>query len=52
MAGVWIFAENREQTLELLNVGRQLAAEMETGVSALLWYDHERAGDYIFHGAD
>ena len=52
MAGVWIFAENREQTLELLNVGRQLAAKMETGVSALLLYDHERAGDYISHGAD
>ena len=36
MAGIWIFAENREQTLELLNIGRQLAAKMGTTVSAFL----------------
>ena len=52
MAGVWIFAENQEQSLELLNVGRQIAIKMETGLSALLWYEHERAGEFIARGAD
>ncbi len=52
MAGVWIFAENHEQTLELLNIGRQLAAEMGTTVSALLCRGHDRADDYINRGAD
>jgi len=52
MAGVWIFAENHERTLEMLNIGRQLAAEMGTQVSALICRDHDRAHDYINHGAD
>lgn len=52
MAGVWIFAENHERTLEMLNIGRQLAAEMGTQVSVLICRDHDRAHDYINHGAD
>jgi electron transfer flavoprotein alpha subunit len=52
MPGVWIFAENREQTLELLNIGRQLALKMGTHVSALLFNDREQAQDYITCGAD
>jgi electron transfer flavoprotein alpha subunit len=52
MAGVWIISENREQTLELLNIGRQLATKIGTNVSVLLSQDRERAGDYINHGAN
>jgi electron transfer flavoprotein alpha subunit len=52
VAGILIFAENREQTLELLNIGRQLAAQMGTHVSTLLYRDSDRAQDYIERGAD
>ena len=52
MAGIWIFAENRVQTLELLNVGGLLAAKMGTIVSALLPGKAEGARDYLAHGAD
>ena len=52
MAGIWIIAENREQTLELLNIGRELATKMGVQISAFLSQDRERAQDYIHHGAD
>jgi electron transfer flavoprotein alpha subunit len=52
MAGIWIFAEKREQVLELLNIGRRLAAKTGTTVSALLPGNPEAARDYIAHGAD
>jgi electron transfer flavoprotein alpha subunit len=52
MAGIWIFAENREQTLELLNIGRRLATKMGTTVSALLAGNRDAAPDYIAHGTD
>jgi electron transfer flavoprotein alpha subunit len=52
MAGVWIISENRERALELLNIGRQLAAKMGTHVSALLYQDREEVQDCINHGAD
>lgn len=52
MAGVWILAENRGQTLELLNIGRNLASKMGTKLAAFLWQDRELAGEYISHGAD
>jgi electron transfer flavoprotein alpha subunit len=52
MAGIWIYAENREQTLELLNIGRRLAIKMGTTVSALLAGNRDAAPDYIAHGAD
>jgi electron transfer flavoprotein alpha subunit len=52
MAGIWIYAENREQTLELLNIGRGLAAKMGTTVSALLAGNRDAAPDYIARGAD
>jgi electron transfer flavoprotein alpha subunit len=52
MAGVWILAENREHTLELLNIGRSLAAQMGTKLSAFLRQDGDPAGDFIAHGAD
>jgi electron transfer flavoprotein alpha subunit len=52
MAGVWVFAEKREQTLELLNIGRRLASQMGSQLSALLCHDRERSLDYIACGAD
>jgi electron transfer flavoprotein alpha subunit len=52
MAGVWVFAENREQTFELLNIGRSMADKLGAGLTALLCRDHEAAGDYTARGAD
>jgi electron transfer flavoprotein alpha subunit len=52
MAGVWIIADNREQTLELLTIGREIATTLGTKLTALLWQDRESADDYISHGAD
>ena len=52
MAGVWVFAENRELTLELLSIGRTLAAEIGTTLSAFLVGDREKAKDYISRGAN
>jgi electron transfer flavoprotein alpha subunit len=52
MAGILIFADTREQTLELLNVGRRLAADMKTALSAFLLHDPDGAGDFISRGAD
>lgn len=37
MAGIWIFAENRGQALELLSMARSLADELNTKVTALLF---------------
>lgn len=36
MAGVWIFAENKEQTMELLSAGRSLAGKMRVKLSAVI----------------
>ncbi len=52
MAGVWIFGENKRQTLELLAGGRTLADRLGTRLSALVCRDREEARDYIAHGAD
>jgi electron transfer flavoprotein alpha subunit len=52
MAGIWIYADNREQSLELLNIGRRLAEETGTTLSALLAGNLDAAPDYIAHGAD
>lgn len=51
MAGIWVFAENREQTMELLNAGKSLAADFATKLTAFA-RDRESARDYIGHGAD
>lgn len=51
MAGVWVFAENREQTLELLNAGKNLADDLGTKLVAFA-RDNELAQEYITHGAD
>jgi electron transfer flavoprotein alpha subunit len=52
MAGIWIISENRGQTLELLNIGREIAAKMGTRVSTLFSQDREQARDTIDRGAD
>jgi len=52
MAGIWIIAENREQTLELLNIGRELSEKMGTQISVFISHDRENAQDYIKFGAD
>jgi electron transfer flavoprotein alpha subunit len=52
MAGIWIYADNREQSLELLNIGRSLAVKMGTTLTALLAGDRNTAPDYVAHGAD
>jgi len=52
MAGIWVLAENRVQTLELLNVAAGLAKETGTTVSAFLWTEPKLAEEYIAHGAD
>jgi electron transfer flavoprotein alpha subunit len=52
MAGVWILAESRSQTLELLNVAVGLAEKLGTQVTAFLTDDPQFAREYIAHGAD
>jgi hypothetical protein len=34
MAGIWVFAESRDQTLELLNAGRELADKLSSRLAA------------------
>ncbi|OPY88771.1 MAG: Acryloyl-CoA reductase electron transfer subunit beta [Smithella sp. PtaU1.Bin162] len=52
MSGIWIIAEKKEHALELLTIGRVLAAQMETKLSAFLWKDQNVPEDYIACGAD
>jgi len=52
MAGVWVFAQRCEQSLELLSIGRQLATRMGTKLVAFLQQDMARAKDLIAQGAD
>jgi electron transfer flavoprotein alpha subunit len=52
MPGVWVLAENRAQTLELLTIGRSMAMKMKTSLSVFLCQDRESPGDYAACGAD
>lgn len=52
MAGIWIYADNRQQVLELLNIGNQLAFKMGVSLCALVPGDASSAKDYISCGAD
>jgi electron transfer flavoprotein alpha subunit len=52
MAGVWIFAENKEQTMELLNAGRSLAGKMGVKLSVMIVKDRVTAQECIACGAD
>ncbi len=51
MAGIWVFAEGRELTLELLTAGKSLAAELNTGLASFA-VSNEIAREAISHGAD
>ncbi|MGA2937271.1 MAG: electron transfer flavoprotein subunit alpha/FixB family protein [Syntrophobacteraceae bacterium] len=51
MAGIWVFAEGRDQTLELLGAGRDIADKLSAKVAAFA-VGGELARDYIDGGAD
>lgn len=51
MAGVWILAESREQTLELLSAGKDLAAQLGAKVAAFA-LNSQLAEEYISCGSD
>jgi electron transfer flavoprotein alpha subunit len=52
MAGIWIFAENRSQALELLSIARSLADELNTKVSALVFKGGPDEQELLDCGAD
>ncbi len=53
MAGVWVFGENHAQSLELLNIGRRVASELDTKLTCLVLSEPDTpAQDYIDYGAD
>ncbi len=51
MAGIWVFAEDLEQTRELLGAGTELAGKLGTKLAAFAG-DGELARQYIVFGAD
>jgi electron transfer flavoprotein alpha subunit len=51
MPGIWVFGEGRDQTLELLNAGRNAAKAFETKLVAFT-PNRPLAQEYIAHGAD
>lgn len=51
MSGIWVIAENHRETLELMNVGRELAEKMHTEISVFLPSTRERAPEYLALGA-
>jgi electron transfer flavoprotein alpha subunit len=52
MAGIWIFAENRGQALELLSMARSLADDLNTKVCALVFKDGQDEQEVMDCGAD
>lgn len=52
MAGVWLLAETHELMLELLNIGRELADQLGTKITAFSWDSKGKAQEYITSGAD
>lgn len=51
MAGIWILAENREEIMELLNKGRELAQVLKQNLGVFT-ASREAADEYIAAGAD
>lgn len=51
MSGIWILADNRQLTLELISIGRQLADEMKSGLTVFLYSERE-AAEYFACGAE
>ncbi|HEY5497645.1 MAG TPA: electron transfer flavoprotein subunit alpha/FixB family protein [Syntrophales bacterium] len=52
MAGILVIAEKRELVWELLNIGRQLASQAATTLTAVVTDQEEYAQNHIAHGAD
>jgi len=52
MAGIWIFGETRERTLELLTAGTCLAEASGQTVSVILRGDESLGKEYLSRGAD
>jgi len=52
MAGVWVLAENQEQGLELLTIGRELASKLGTKLVSIIIQNHSQAQECIDCGAD
>ena len=52
--GVWVYSENKDLAIEMLNKGSELANKLQTKLSALLiGYDvKSRANELISFGAD
>ena len=51
MPGIWVFGEGRDQTLELLNAGKDAAKVLGTKLVAFT-PERSSAEEYIAHGAD
>ncbi len=51
MAGIWLVAENLEQSKELITAGRQLAAGTGAEVAVFTW-DQEWSEECLAHGAN
>ncbi|MGI6434541.1 MAG: electron transfer flavoprotein subunit alpha/FixB family protein [Syntrophomonadaceae bacterium] len=52
MAGIFVMADNRELTLEMMNAGLMLAAKLQTGLIVLTQGETADAQELIKHGAD
>ena len=52
MPGVWIFSEKKEQSFELLSIGRETAAKMGGGVTVLLAANAAGGQECLDRGAD
>ena len=52
MAGVWVFAENYDYCLELLQIGRSLADKTGVQLTAFACGDKGIGQQYIYYGAD
>ncbi|MGE5423226.1 MAG: electron transfer flavoprotein subunit alpha/FixB family protein, partial [Ignavibacteriales bacterium] len=52
MPGIWLLADSRQLTLELIRVGRQLADEMKTSLTVFLYSERESAAAYFACGAE
>ncbi|BAF58198.1 electron transfer flavoprotein, alpha subunit [Pelotomaculum thermopropionicum SI] len=51
MAGIWIFAESREQTLELISAGTSLARQLDGAAVVTFATSRQLAEEYISCGA-
>lgn len=52
MAGIFVMADNRELTLEIMNAGLTLAGQLQTGLTVLTSGPAADAEEFVEHGAD